>query len=144
MTLPLDIKAIQQILPHRFPFLLVDRITDLKAGQSARAIKCVSANEGHFQGHFPKEPVMPGVLIIEALAQTGAIALLSMEEHHGKLAYFAGINKCRFRKKVIPGDVLQLEVTLTKFKMGMGFGQAVASVAGEVVAEAEIMFALEK
>lgn len=142
MKLPLNSNQIQEIIPHRYPFLLVDRIIELIPGQSAKGIKCVSAGEAQFEGHFPKEHVMPGVLMVEALAQVGAVALMSQEEHRGKIAYFAGINKCRFRRKVIPGDVLELSVMIKKMKMGIGFGEAVASVDGEVAVEAELMFSI--
>lgn len=142
MKLPLNSNQIQEIIPHRYPFLLVDRIIELIPGQSAKGIKCVSAGEGQFVGHFPQEHVMPGVLMVEALAQVGAVALMSQEEHRGKIAYFAGINKCRFRRKVIPGDVLELSIAIKKMKMGIGFGEAVASVDGEVAVEAELMFSI--
>lgn len=142
MNLPLSSNQIQEIIPHRYPFLLVDRITELETGVYAVGIKCVSVNEAHFAGHFPAEQVMPGVLIIEALAQVGAVALMTLEEHKGKIAYFAGINKCRFRRKVIPGDVLRLEVRMTKFKMGLGFAEASATVDGETAVEAELMFSV--
>lgn len=142
MNLPLSSNQIQEIIPHRYPFLLVDRITKLETGVYAVGIKCVSVNEAHFAGHFPAEQVMPGVLIIEALAQVGAVALMTLEEHKGKIAYFAGINKCRFRRKVIPGDVLRLEVRMTKFKMGLGFAEASATVDGETAVEAELMFSV--
>lgn len=142
MNLPLSSNQIQEIIPHRYPFLLVDRITELESGVYAVGIKCVSVNEAYFAGHFPAEQVMPGVLIIEALAQVGAVALMTQEEHKGKIAYFAGINKCRFRRKVIPGDVLRLEVRMTKFKMGLGFAEASATVDGETAVEAELMFSV--
>ena len=142
MNLPLSSNQIQEIIPHRYPFLLVDKITELETGVYAVGIKCVSVNEAHFAGHFPAEQVMPGVLIIEALAQVGAVALMTLEEHKGKIAYFAGINKCRFRRKVIPGDVLRLEVRMTKFKMGLGFAEASATVDGETAVEAELMFSV--
>lgn len=142
MDLPLNSNQIQEIIPHRYPFLLVDRIIELESGVRAVGIKCVSVNEAHFAGHFPAEQVMPGVLIIEALAQVGAVALMTQEEHRGKIAYFAGINKCRFRKKVIPGDILTLEVRMTKFKMGLGFAEATAKVEGETAVEAELMFSV--
>lgn len=132
---------IQEIIPHRYPFLLVDRI--IEQGESyAVGIKCVSANEMHFMGHFPQEHVMPGVLIIEALAQVGAVVLLGQEENKGKIAYFAGINKARFKRKVIPGDVLTLRIELTKSLGSIGIGKAVASVGDEVACVAELMFAI--
>lgn len=134
---------IKKIIPHRYPFLLVDTIISLE-GNCIVGKKCVSANEMHFVGHFPKKQVMPGVLIIEALAQTGAVQLLSKEENKGKIAYFAGINKARFKRQVVPGDVLYLEVELIREKMGIGFAQARASVDGELACEAELMFAIDQ
>ena len=131
---------IQNILPHRYPFLLVDRINECEPGQYAKGIKCVSANEMHFMGHFPGHPVMPGVLIIEALAQVGAVALLTEEENKGKLAFFGGINKFRFRGMVRPGDKLKLETTIIRSTGPMGVGKAVASVDGKVVANGELTF----
>lgn len=136
----MDITEIQKVLPHRYPFLLIDRVEEVVPGQKAVAIKNITMNEYFFQGHFPQEPVMPGVLIIEALAQTGAVAVLSIEENKGKIAYFAGIDKAKFRKKVVPGDVLKLEVELIKVKGPAGLGKAVASVNDKKVCEAEITF----
>jgi 3-hydroxyacyl-[acyl-carrier-protein] dehydratase len=138
----LGIKEIMEILPHRYPFLLLDKVVDLKAGKSLVAYKNVSMNEYFFQGHFPEEPVMPGVLIVEALAQAGAVIVLTMPEHKGKIAYFAGINKVRFRKKVVPGDVLKLEAEIVKIRGSVGIGRGVATVDGQVAAEGEIMFYL--
>ncbi|MCL2559513.1 MAG: 3-hydroxyacyl-ACP dehydratase FabZ [Turicibacter sp.] len=138
----LNSNQIQEIIPHRYPMLLVDQIEELASGQRAVGVKCVSANEPFFCGHFPQEHVMPGVLIIEALAQTGAVALLSQGSFKGKTAYFAGINKARFKRKVIPGDVLKLEVEITKLRGPIGIGQAKATVNGELACEAELMFAI--
>ncbi|WP_373897266.1 3-hydroxyacyl-ACP dehydratase FabZ [Haloimpatiens sp. FM7315] len=138
----LNIKEIMEIIPHRYPFLLVDKVEELEPGIKATGYKNVTMNEYFFQGHFPKEPVMPGVLIIEALAQVGALALLSLEEYKGKIGYFGGINKARFRRKVLPGDVLKLEVEIIKRKGPMGIGKAVATVNGEKAAEAELTFAI--
>ena len=136
----LGIKEIQEILPHRYPFLLIDRVEELEEGKRVVAIKNVTMNEYFFQGHFPQEPVMPGVLIIEALAQAGAVAILKMEQYKGKIAYFASIEKAKFRRKVVPGDVLRLEVEIVKIKGSAGIGKATATVNGEVAAEAQLMF----
>lgn len=140
----LDIKQIQEILPHRYPFLLVDRIVECEPGKGAKGIKCVSANEMQFLGHFPGEPVMPGVLIIEAMAQVGAVALLTMDEYKGKLAFFGGIKNARFKKKVVPGDVLEMECEMTAMKGPIGFAKATAYVDGKVAASAELTFAVEQ
>ena len=139
----LDIHEIQKILPHRYPFLLVDRITELEPGKSARGIKCVSANEMQFMGHFPDYPVMPGVLVLEAMAQTGAVAILVSEEYRGKIALFGGVNKCRFRKEVMPGDVLELFCEISAVRGPVGFGKARATVNGETAAEAELSFVIK-
>lgn len=135
-------KEIMEIIPHRYPFLLIDTIEELEPGVRALGKKCVSANEMHFMGHFPGNPVMPGVLIIEALAQVGAVAILSQPEWKGKTAYFAGINNARFREKVVPGDVLMLETSIIKVKGPIGVGKAVATVNGKKAAEAELTFAI--
>lgn len=136
----LDIKQIQEIIPHRAPFLLIDRVDDLVVGISATATKNVTFNEYFFQGHFPAEPVMPGVLIIEALAQTGAVAILAKEENKGRIAYFAGIDKAKFKQKVVPGDVLKLEVEIIRSKGPIGIGKATASVDGKIATECELKF----
>ncbi len=138
----LTTKEIQEIIPHRHPFLLVDRIEDYEPGKFAIGYKCVTFREDFFQGHFPQEPVMPGVLIIEALAQTGAVAILSKPENEGKIAYFGGIDRCRFKGKVVPGDTLRLETRITREKGPVGLGEAVASVDGKVVAKADLTFML--
>lgn len=138
----LDIEKIKAIIPHRYPFLLIDKVVEIEEGERAVGIKNVSANEPFFQGHFPQYAVMPGVLIVEALAQVGAVALLNMEENKGRLAFFAGIDKCRFRRQVRPGDQLRLEVEIIRYRGKIGKGKGVATVDGEVACEAEIMFAL--
>lgn len=136
----LGIKEIEEILPHRHPFLLIDSIEELEPGVSAVGYKCVTFREDFFRGHFPQEPVMPGVLTIEALAQVGAVAILSLEENKGKIAYFGGINKCRFTGKVVPGDKIRLETRIIRSKGPMGVGEAVASVDGKIVVKAELTF----
>ena len=138
----LDSQQIQEIIPHRPPFLLVDRILEVEPGKSAVGIKNVTVNEPFFAGHFPGYPVMPGVLIVEALAQVGSVAMMIVEENRGKLGYFAGIDGFRFRGQVKPGDTLRLEVEMTRFKGMIGKGHAVAKVDGKVVAEGDMMFAL--
>lgn len=142
LQMPLDSVAIRKIIPHRYPFLLVDRIEALQPGTSASGIKNVSANEQFFQGHFPGYPVMPGVLIVEAIAQVGAIALLSLDEHAGKIAFFAGINNVRFKRQVKPGDTLTLQVELKQIRRGIGSGEGSATVDGEIACRGEFMFAI--
>ncbi|MFO7245936.1 MAG: 3-hydroxyacyl-ACP dehydratase FabZ [Thermaerobacter sp.] len=139
----LSAAEIQQIIPHRPPFLLVDVIEDLVPGVRARGRKNVTINEPFFQGHFPGEPVMPGVLIIEALAQVGAVAVLAQEEHRGRLAFFAGVDGVRFRRPVRPGDTLILDVEIIRARGTVGKGRGVATVDGAVVAEGELMFAVQ-
>ena len=133
---------IQKIIPHRYPFILVDRIVEIVPGKKAVGIKNVTINEPFFQGHFPGNPIMPGVLIVEALAQLGATALLSIEENKGKLGVFTGIDKFRFRKQVVPGDQLKMEVELIKIRAPIGKARAKAVVDEEIAAEGERMFAL--
>ena len=138
----LNIDQIKEIIPHRYPFLLVDKILELEEGKRAVGIKNVTANEEFFNGHFPDYPVMPGVLIIEALAQVGAVAMLIKDENRGRLAFFAGIDNCRFKRQVRPGDQLKLEVEMTRVRATFGKGKAIATVDGELVCETDIMFAL--
>ncbi|HEY5560365.1 MAG TPA: 3-hydroxyacyl-ACP dehydratase FabZ [Clostridiaceae bacterium] len=138
----LNVKEIMEIIPHRYPFLLIDKIETLEPGVRAVGYKNVTFNEYFFQGHFPAEPVMPGVLIIEALAQVGAVSMLSIEEYKGKTGYFTGIDKAKFRKKVVPGDTLRLEVEIIKRRGPIGIGKAIAYVGDKKVAEAELSFAI--
>lgn len=139
----LDIQQIKETIPHRYPFLLVDEIVELDGEKRVVAKKNVTINEPFFQGHFPDYPVMPGVLIVEALAQTGAVAILNKEENKGKIGFLAGIDKCRFKRQVKPGDQLRLEVEITRLKGPIGKGKATATVDGELACEAEIMFAIK-
>lgn len=134
---------IMEILPHRYPFLLVDRVLEGEPGIWARGIKQVTISEPHFSGHFPGYPIMPGVLIAEALAQLGAICILSLEENQGKLVLFGGIDKMRFRKEVLPGDSLELYCKILGFKMGMGKGEVEARVDGQLVASGKLTFSLK-
>ena len=138
----LDSNQIQEILPHRWPFQMVDRITECEPGKSAKGIKCVSVNEAQFCGHFPQYHVMPGVLIIEALAQVGAVALLTMDEFKGKTVFFGGIKNARFKQQVRPGDVLVLECELIRLRDSVGIGKGVATVDGKVAAMGEFTFAV--
>jgi 3-hydroxyacyl-[acyl-carrier-protein] dehydratase len=140
----LSSQQISEILPHRYPFLLVDRALDLRPGESCRALKNVSVNEPFFPGHFPGQPIMPGVLILESMAQAGALILLSMEEHQGKTLYFAGAEEVKFKRPVVPGDTLIHDITLIFFRRGMGKIQCRCTVGQDVAAEAVIAFALSK
>ncbi len=138
----LNANQMQEILPHRPPFLLVDKITGCEPGQWADGRKCVTVNEPFFTGHFPQYHVMPGVLILEALAQVGAVAALTLEENRGKLAFFGGIKNARFKRQVVPGDVLELHCELTARRGPVGFGKAVARVDGAIAAQAELTFVI--
>lgn len=142
IDLPLDSVAIRKIIPHRYPFLLIDTIVDLAPGERAVGIKNVTANEPFFQGHFPDYPVMPGVLIVEAIAQVGAVAMLSQPDHEGQLALFAGIEKVRFKRQVRPGDTLRLEVELGQIRRNIGSGSGSATVNGEIACRGDFLFAL--
>jgi 3-hydroxyacyl-[acyl-carrier-protein] dehydratase len=137
-TLPLEAADIMRILPHRYPFLLVDRVIELEPGKRIVAIKAVTANEPQFTGHFPDRPIMPGVLMVEALAQAAGIAVITLPEYRGKLGLFAGIDECRFKRMVVPGDTLRLEATVEKLRGVFGRVRAVGTVDGEVAVEAII------
>lgn len=139
----LNSQEIKEIIPHRYPFLLVDKVTEMEEGKRVVGIKNVSINEPFFQGHFPEYPVMPGVLILEALAQVGAIAVLDIEENKGKIGFLAGVDKCRFKRQVVPGDQLELVVEITRMKGPIGKGKGTATVNGELACSAEITFAIK-
>lgn len=139
----LDIEQIKEIIPHRYPFLLVDKVIEIETAKRVVGIKNVTINEPFFAGHFPDYPVMPGVLILEALAQVGAIAVLGMDENKGKIGFLAGVDKCRFKRQVKPGDQLRLEVEILRMKGPIGKGKAIATVDGEVACQAEITFAIK-
>jgi 3-hydroxyacyl-[acyl-carrier-protein] dehydratase len=138
LALPLEAADIMRILPHRYPFLLIDRVVELEPGVRAVALKAVTANEPQFTGHFPERPIMPGVLMVEALAQTSGIAVVTLPDYRGKLGLFAGIDECRFKRMVVPGDTLRLEATVEKLRGVFGRLRAVATVEGEVAVEAII------
>jgi 3-hydroxyacyl-[acyl-carrier-protein] dehydratase len=138
LTLPLEAADIMRIIPHRYPFLMVDRIVELEPGKRVVGIKQVTANEPQFTGHFPGRPIMPGVLMVEALAQTAGVAVMALDEYRGKLGLFAGIDECRFRRMVVPGDTLRLEVTVEKLRGMFGRVKAVATVDGDVAVEATL------
>ena len=138
----LEINGIKEIIPQRSPFLMIDRVENYIPGEMAVAYKNVCVNEPYFEGHFPGNPIMPGVLIIEALAQTGAVAILSLDEYKGKNALFGGVDKLRFKKQVIPGDVLKLEVKIIKRKGPVGIGEAIATVDGKIAVKGELTFAI--
>jgi 3-hydroxyacyl-[acyl-carrier-protein] dehydratase len=139
----MDIQEIQKIIPHRYPFLLVDKIIEFESGKRVVGVKNVTINEPFFQGHFPDYPVMPGVLIVEALAQVGAVSVLSLEQNKGKIALFAGIDKLRFRRQVKPGDTLTLELEVTQLRGPIGKGKGIAKVDGEIAVQGELTFAVQ-
>lgn len=139
----MNVKQIQEIIPHRSPFLLIDKIVEMEPGKRAKGIKCVTFNEPFFSGHFPEEPVMPGVLIIEAIAQVGAVLILSEEKYKGRLAFFAGINNAKFKDKVVPGDILELEIEMIRIKGPFGVGKGTAYKDGKICAQAELTFAIQ-
>lgn len=138
----LTVKEIKDILPHRYPFLMIDRVEEVVEGKSAKGYKNVTINENFFNGHFPDYPVMPGVLILEALAQMGAICILSQEEFKGKIGFLVGADKVRWKKQVTPGDKLNLEIEIVKLRGSIGVGKGKATVDGSIVCEGEIMFAI--
>ena len=138
----LNIKEIKEILPHRYPFLMIDRVEEVVEGKTAKGYKNITINENFFNGHFPDYPVMPGVLILEALAQMGAICILSMEDFKGKIGFLVGADKVRWKKQVVPGDKLDLEIEITRLKGSIGIGKGKATVDGKLVCEGEIMFAI--
>ncbi len=142
--LPWEAAEIMRVIPHRYPFLLIDRVIELERGKRVVAVKNVTANEPQFTGHFPERPIMPGVLMVEAMAQAGAVAVLSLEENRGKLALFAGIDECRFRRTVVPGDTLRIEVTVDKLARLFGRAHATASVGDEVAVEAVLSFVIPR
>lgn len=138
-----NINQIKEVIPHRYPFLLVDKVTEIEEGKRVVGYKNVTINEPFFEGHFPDYPVMPGVLILESLAQVGAIAVLGIEENKGKIGFLAGVDKCRFKRQVVPGDQLKLEIEIIRMKGPIGKGKGIATVNGEVACQAEIMFAIK-
>ena len=138
----LTVKEIKEILPHRYPFLMIDRVEEVIEGKSAKGYKNVTINENFFNGHFPDYPVMPGVLILEALAQMGAICILSMEDFKGKIGFLVGADKVRWKKQVMPGDKLELEIEIIKLRGSIGVGKGKATVDNQIVCEGEIMFAI--
>ena len=138
----LTIKDIKEILPHRYPFLMIDRVEEVIEGKSAKGYKNVTINENFFNGHFPEYPVMPGVLILEALAQMGAVCILSMDDFKGKIGFLVGADKVRWKKQVMPGDKLELEIDIIKLRGSIGVGKGKATVDNQIVCEGEIMFAI--
>ena len=140
----LNIEEIKKIIPHRYPFLLIDKVVDMEVGKSCHAIKCVSNTEPWFQGHFPEHNVMPGVLLIEAMAQAGAVSILSIEENRGKIAFFSGIKNAKFRKEIVPGDMIDIYVNIIKIRKQFGVGEGKIYSNGELCVEGEISFFIEK
>ncbi len=138
----LDVTEIKKLVPHRYPFLLVDRIIDMEPGKKAVGIKNVTINEPFFQGHFPEKPIMPGVLIVEAMAQVASVICMGLKENKGKLGVFAGIDKCKFRRQVVPGDTIRMEVEMTALRRGIGKAEAKAYVGDELACSANLTFAL--
>ncbi len=143
MEVIMNREEIEKVIPHRDPFLLIDEIVELEVGKKIVARKQIKAEDFWFKGHFPEHPVVPGVLMIEMLAQAGAVAMLSMDEHKGKIGFLAGVDKAKFRRQVVPGDLLTLEVEIIKVKGPIGIGKALATVNGEKAVSAEISFALK-
>ena len=142
MSKSLNINEIRAIIPHRYPFLLVDKAEVTVPGKKGSGYKNITINEPFFQGHFPDEPIMPGVLIVEAMAQVGAVIILSEEKFKGKTPYFAGLNKVRFKRKVVPGDVLEMKVEITRIRGTIGIGKGIAYVEKEIACEGEFLFAI--
>lgn len=139
----LSIEEIKDIIPHRYPFLLIDKVVEMEVGKSVKAVKCVSVNEPFFVGHFPSHHVMPGVLLIESMAQAGAVAILSMEEYKGKIAFFSGIKEAKFRREVRPGDKLDIDLEIVKLRKNYGTGKGIISCEGQVCMEASISFFIQ-
>ena len=142
MSKCLKISEIKEIIPHRYPFLLIDKVEITKPGEKGKGYKNVTFNEPYFQGHFPEEPILAGVLLVESIAQVGAVVILSEEKFKGKTPYFAGLNKVRFKKKVVPGDVLEMEIEMIKMRSSIGIAKGKATVNGEVACEGEFIFAI--
>ncbi|MCR5528281.1 MAG: 3-hydroxyacyl-ACP dehydratase FabZ [Saccharofermentans sp.] len=142
MANSLDLKGIMEIIPHRHPFLLIDKVEDYEPGQYCIAYKNITYDESFFRGHFPDYPITPGVLMVEALAQTGAVAILSQEEFKGKIAVFAGIDNCKFKRQILPGDTVRLETKITQVRGPVGVGEAEATVDGKTAVKCTLKFAI--
>ncbi|MBC2575806.1 3-hydroxyacyl-ACP dehydratase FabZ [Peptostreptococcus canis] len=140
----LNIEEIKKIIPHRYPFLLIDKVVEMEIGKSCHAVKCITNTEPWFQGHFPEHNVMPGVLLVEAMAQTGAVSILSVEENKGKIAFFSGIKDAKFRREILPGDKLDIFIEIVKLRKNFGIGRGKIYSEGELCVEAEISFFIEK